>query len=147
VAKIAILWHLSTCRDAVLEFTTTLKRIQQSPSARPDEPALTIETIGKSIVSGTTLAASIKVSWLRWLLLKEAPMVSARLFCEALCSPASCYWYTTQGVYCKRLCFCRDLSVFFPYDQKKGPSQKAKSLIYNDMLVGDASFELATLAV
>jgi len=30
VAKIAILWHLSTCSDAALEFTPTLKRIQQS---------------------------------------------------------------------------------------------------------------------
>jgi hypothetical protein len=69
VAKIAILWHLSACRDTVLEFTTTLKRIQQSPSFRPDEaaePALTLVTIGKSIVKDTTLAASINVSWLRW---------------------------------------------------------------------------------
>jgi hypothetical protein len=37
--------------------------------------------------------------------------------------------------------------VTFRTDEKKGPSKKAKSLIYNDILVGDASFELATLAV
>jgi hypothetical protein len=128
VAKIAILWHLSTCRDAVLEFTTTLKRIQQSPSARPDEPALTIETIGKSIVNGTTLAASIKVSWLRWLLLKEAPMVSARLFCEALCSPASCYWYTTQGGVLQKTLFLQRLIRIFSVRPKKRTQPKSQVL-------------------
>ena len=65
---------------------------------------------------------------------KEAPMVSARLLCEALrkvsadcvalCSLGFLPLTHQPGVYCKKLWFCRDLSVFCPYDQKKDLAEK-----------------------